>query len=147
TSAWAMPSDVNNAPPAEAMPYVGGPFDHAVSALIEDLGQRGLSGRILLVCCGEMGRTPRINKNGGRDHWGKLGPLLLHGGGLRMGGVIGSSTRDGGAPASEPVTVRNLIATVMHTLFNVGEVRLLPGLTSDVSRVITEGEPIRLLIE
>jgi hypothetical protein len=144
---WDMHSDANNAPPAEAMPYVGGPFDHAVSALVEDLGQRGLSDRILLVCCGEMGRTPRINKNGGRDHWGNLGPLLLHGGGLHMGRVIGSSTRDGGAPASEPVTVRNLIATIMHTLFNVGEVRLLPGLNGDVSRVITEGEPVRLLIE
>jgi hypothetical protein len=144
---WDMHSDVNNAPPAEAMPYVGGPFDHAVSALIEDLEQRGLSDRILLVCCGEMGRTPRINKNGGRDHWGNLGPLLLYGGGLHGGRVIGSSTRDGGEPASEPVTVRNLIATIMHVLFNVGEVRLLPGINGDVSRVITEGEPIRRLIE
>jgi hypothetical protein len=143
---WDMHSDVNNAPPAEAMPYVGGPFDHAVSALVEDLGQRGLSDRVLLVCCGEMGRTPKVNNNGGRDHWGNLGPLLLHGGGLHMGRVIGSSTRDGGAPASDPVTVRNLIATIMHTLFNVGEVRLLPGINGDVSRVITEGEPIRLLI-
>src|SRR5262249_53468842 len=147
TFVWDMHSDVNNAPPAEAMPYVGGPFDHAVSALVEDLGQRGLSDRVLLVCCGEMGRTPKVNNNGGRDHWGNLGPLLLHGGGLPMGRVIGSSARDGGAPASEPVTVRNLIATIMHTLFNVGEVRLLPGLSGDVSRVITEGEPIRLLLE
>jgi hypothetical protein len=144
---WDMHADENNASPAEAMPYVGGPFDHAVSALIEDLDQRGLSDRILLVCCGEMGRTPRINKNGGRDHWGNLAPLLLHGGGLHMGRVIGSSARDGGEPASEPVTVRNLIATIMHTLFNVGEVRLLPGINGDISRVITEGEPIRLLLE
>jgi hypothetical protein len=143
---WDMHSDVNNAPPAEAMPYVGGPFDHAVSALVEDLQGRGLSDRILLVCCGEMGRTPRVNKNGGRDHWGNLGPLLLHGGGLSMGRVIGSSARDGGAPASDPVTLRNLISTIMHTLFNIGEVRLLPGISGDVSRVITEGEPIRQLI-
>jgi hypothetical protein len=142
-----MHSDVNNAPPSEAMPYVGGPFDHAVSALIEDVEQRGLSDRILLVCCGEMGRTPRINKNGGRDHWGNLGPLLFHGGGLHKGQVLGSSARDGGTPASEPVTLRNLIATIMHTLFNIGEVRLLPGINGDISRVITEGEPIRQLIE
>jgi hypothetical protein len=143
---WDMHSDVNNAPPAEAMPYVGGPFDHAVSALVEDLQARGLSDRILLVCCGEMGRTPRVNKNGGRDPWGNLGPLLLYGGGLNKGLVVGSSTRDGGTPASDPVTLRNLIATVMHTLFNVGEVRLLPGISGDVSRVITEGEPIRQLL-
>jgi hypothetical protein len=144
---WDMHSDSNNAPPGEAMPYVGGPFDHAVSALIEDLQGRGLSDRILLVCCGEMGRTPRVNKNGGRDHWGDLGPLLLYGGGLTMGQVIGNSARDGGTPASDPVTLRNLIATIMHTLFNIGEVRLKPGISGDVARVITEGEPIRQLIE
>ena len=94
-----------------------------------------------------MGRTPRVNKKGGRDHWGNLGPLLLYGGGLSMGRVVGSSARDGGMPASDPVTLRNLIATIMHTLFNVGEVRLMPGISGDVARVITEGEPIRQLIE
>lgn len=144
---WDMHSDVNNAPPAEAMPYVGGPFDHAVSALVEDLEARGLSDRILLVCCGEMGRTPRINKSGGRDHWGDLGPLLLYGGGLNMGRVVGTSARDGGTPTSDPVTLRNLIATVMHTLFDIGEVRLLPGISGEISRVITEGDPIRQLVE
>ena len=56
-----------------------------------------------------MGRTPRINKNGGRDHWGNLGPLLLAGGGLKMGQVIGQSNRDGGEPQSEPVRIQNLI--------------------------------------
>jgi hypothetical protein len=144
---WDMHSDQNNAPPAEAMPYVGGPFDHAVSALIDDLEARGLSDRVLVVCCGEMGRTPRVNKNGGRDHWANLAPLLIYGGGLNMGRVIGNSARDGGSPASDPATLRNLIATIMHTLFNIGEVRLLPGLSADVSRVITEGEPIHQLIE
>jgi hypothetical protein len=144
---WDMHSDANNAPPAEAMPYVGGPFDHAVSALIDDLEARGLSDRVLLVCCGEMGRTPRVNKNGGRDHWGNLGPLLLYGGGLKTGRVIGNSAHDGSTPASDPVMLRNLIATVMHTLFNIGEVRLLPGLSGEVSRVITGGDPIRQLVE
>ena len=58
---------------------MGPPLDHALSAFIEDLEARGLSDKILLVCCGEMGRTPRINNNGGRDHWGNLGPLLARG--------------------------------------------------------------------
>ena len=49
-----------------------------------------------------MGRTPRINKSGGRDHWGNLAPLLLSGGGLKMGQVIGQSSRNGGEPATEP---------------------------------------------
>ncbi len=82
---WDMHADVNNAHCAEGMRYMGPPLDHAVSALVEDLHARGLSERILLVCCGEMGRTPRLNTHGGRDHWGNLAPLLVSGGGLRMG--------------------------------------------------------------
>ena len=101
---------------------MGLPLDHAVSAFIEDVEARGLDDKILLVVAGEMGRTPRVNKNGGRDHWGNLGPLLLHGGGLKMGQVIGQSTANGGEPATEPATLRRLIATIMHTLLHPGEV-------------------------
>ncbi|MEZ6139745.1 MAG: DUF1501 domain-containing protein [Zavarzinella sp.] len=143
---WDMHSDQNNAPPSDAMPYVGGPFDHAVSALIEDIEARGLSDRILLVCCGEMGRTPRINKKGGRDHWGNIGPLMLYGGGLPMGEIIGKSNQDGGSPASPPVTIRSLISTIMHTLLDIGQVRLISGISGDVSKVITDGQPIPELI-
>ena len=143
---WDMHADVNNAPLTEAMGYVGRPFDHAVSALIEDIEARGLSDQILVVACGEMGRTPRVNREGGRDHWGNLGPLLIYGGGLRMGQVIGRSTRDGGDPASEPIRIRNLIATIMHYLLDVNQVRVMPGIQGDVSRVITEGDPIAQLL-
>jgi hypothetical protein len=143
---WDMHADGNNAPPAEALPYIGAPFDHAVSALLEDIEARGLSDQILLVCCGEMGRTPRVNNGGGRDHWPALGPLLFAGGGLRMGQVVGRSTADGGRPASDPVHLVNLYATLMHTLFNVGRVRLMRGLGTDVLRMITEGDPIRQLV-
>ena len=66
---WDMHADKNNATMPEGMRYVGLPFDHAVSAFIEDVEARGLQEKILLVCCGEMGRTPRINARGGRDHW------------------------------------------------------------------------------
>jgi hypothetical protein len=142
---WDMHADVNNAPPKDGMPFVGGPFDHAVATFIEDVESRGLSDRILLVATGEMGRTPRVNKNGGRDHWGDSTPLLLYGGGLRMGQVIGQSSRDGGRPASQPYTIRHITSTIMHTLFDVGKVRLLRGVPDDVSRFITEGEPIREL--
>jgi hypothetical protein len=143
---WDMHADVNNAPVAEGMGYVGRPFDHAVAAFLEDIEARGLSDQILLVACGEMGRTPRVNKNGGRDHWGNLGPLLFAGGGLRMGQVIGRSTANAGDPASDPVRIPHVIATIMHTLFDVGEVRIMRGLSGDVSRVITQGEPIRQLV-
>jgi hypothetical protein len=98
---------------------------------------RGLSDKILLVACGEMGRTPKINKKGGRDHWGSLAPLLLAGGGLKMGKVIGQSNRTGGEPASEPITIKNLISTVMHTLFDVGQLRIVRGLPSEIQQVAT----------
>jgi hypothetical protein len=110
------------------MEYVGAPFDRAVSAFIEDVEARGLGDKILLVCCGEMGRTPSINKNGGRDHWGNLAPLLLYGGGLKMGRVIGESSRDGGQPASEAVTMKDLLATIMHTLLDITRSPLMPGI-------------------
>ncbi|MBL8851772.1 MAG: DUF1501 domain-containing protein, partial [Planctomycetaceae bacterium] len=73
---WDFHADDNNAGVEEGMRYMGPPFDHAVSAFLEDVQQRGLSDDILLVCCGEFGRTPRINGTGGRDHWGGLAPLL-----------------------------------------------------------------------
>jgi hypothetical protein len=139
---WDMHADVNNAPVGEGMGYMGLPLDHALSAFLEDLHIRGLSERILLVVCGEMGRTPRINANGGRDHWGNLAPLLLAGGGLRMGQVIGRSSRNGGEPATTPIRIANLIATILHTLFNVGELRLVPGLPREVAQTMTGWEPI-----
>jgi hypothetical protein len=139
---WDNHSDVNNAGVEEGMRYCGLPFDHAVSTFLEDVESRGLSDKILLVCSGEIGRTPRINQRGGRDHWGNLAPLLLAGGGLPMGKVIGQSTRDGGEPQTDPVTIQHLISTIMQTLLVTSEVRLERSLPSDLLRVLTEGEPI-----
>ena len=139
---WDMHADVNNAGVAEGMRYMGQPLDHALSAFLDDVAARGLDERILLVCCGEMGRTPKINKNGGRDHWGNLAPLLLAGGGLRMGQVIGRSNHNGGEPAATPVRVQNLVSTILHTLFHVGEVRLIPGLPREIAQTMTGWEPI-----
>ena len=143
---WDMHADKNNATVTEGMDYVGAPFDHAVSAFIEDVEARGLSEKILLVCCGEMGRNPVINKNGGRDHWGKLAPLILYGGGLKTGQVIGHSDRKGGEPASNPVLMENLTATLLHSLLDPGEVRLVDGLSNDVVTTMTSPQPIRELI-
>ena len=143
---WDMHADNNNAPVRTGMDYVGRPFDHAVSALIEDIEARGLSEKIMLVCCGEMGRSPKLNVKGGRDHWGGLAPLLIYGGGLKMGQVIGQSARDGGEPASEPVTIPDLISTIMHTLVDVGEARITDGLPPGLLNVLTRGQPIRGLV-
>lgn len=139
---WDMHADVNNMGVVEGMKTMGMPLDHALSAFLEDVHARGLDEKILLVVCGEMGRTPKINKNGGRDHWGNLAPLLLAGGGLKMGQVIGRSDKQAGAPASDPVTIRHLIATVLHTLFDVGELRLVPGVPREIGQTMASWEPI-----
>lgn len=139
---WDMHADVNNAGVAEGMRYMGLPFDHAVSAFLEDVEARGLSDKILLVCSGEMGRTPKINSKGGRDHWGNLAPLMLAGGGLEMGQVVGQSTRDASEPLTEPITIKNLVATIMHTLFDIGELRLVRGVPNEILRVATAADPI-----
>jgi hypothetical protein len=130
----------------EGMRYMGPPLDHAVSAFLDDVEARGLSDKILLVMCGEMGRTPLLSKTCGRDHWGNLGPLVLAGGGLPMGQVIGRSTANGGEPVDNPVPRRHLIGTIMHTLFDIAELRLRRDLTSDVAKIISESEPIRQLV-
>jgi hypothetical protein len=132
---WDMHADGNNLNMHDGMQAVGRSFDHAVAAFVQDLEARGLSDKILLVCSGEMGRTPRLNKNGGRDHWAKLAPLLMYGGGLRGGQVIGQSTRDGAEPLSDPLTPKHLIATILGTVFDVGQLRLVPNVPAQVLRV------------
>jgi hypothetical protein len=130
----------------EGMRYVAPPLDHAVSAFLDDVEARGLSEQILLVMCGEMGRTPKIEQLGGRNHWGNLGPLVLAGGGLRMGQVVGRSTANGGEPADNPIHRRNLVSTIWHTLFDVGAIRVRPDASGPVAKLMTENEPIRQLI-
>jgi uncharacterized protein (DUF1501 family) len=143
---WDFHADKNNATLDEGMQYVGLPFDHAVSAFIEDVESRGLGDKILLVACGEMGRTPKINARGGRDHWGRLAPLLLYGGGLNMGQVVGRSDANAGEPNSDPVGIPDLIATIFHSMFDVSELRLEPGLPSSLMRLIESGKPIDALV-
>ncbi len=114
--------------------------------MIEDIEARGLSEKIMLVCCGEMGRSPKLNAKGGRDHWGGLAPLMIYGGGLKMGQVIGQSSRNGGEPSSLPITIPDLVSTIMHTLDDVGEARITDGLPPGLHNVLSRGEPIRGLV-
>jgi uncharacterized protein (DUF1501 family) len=79
-------------------------FDQACSALIEDLSQRGLYEKTILVVTGEFGRTPKINSSAGRDHWPHVYSFLMGGGGIPGGRVIGESDEQGGYPAAVPVT-------------------------------------------
>lgn len=143
---WDNHADENNAGSVEGIQYCSVALDHAVSTFLEDIHERGLSDKVLLVVTGEMGRTPRINKNGGRDHWGGLAPLMLAGGKLGMGRVIGQSTRDAGEPLTERVMIKNLVATIMHSLFDVSEMRLSPSVPSEILRLINTAEPIPGLV-
>ena len=85
---------------------------HEVSAFIEDCEARGLAEKILLVCCGEMGRTPALNKDGGRDHWPNCWSLALAGGGIKTGQAIGTSDEKGANVTSRVVSMGDLYATV-----------------------------------
>lgn len=92
------------------------PFDRAFSALIADLHERGLLDETLVICLGEFGRTPTINKNAGRDHWAACNTVVFAGGGIRGGQVYGSSDRDAAYPRTDPVTPEDLAATLYHAL-------------------------------
>ena len=124
------------------MGVFGPPLDHAVSAFLEDVEQRGLSEKILLVITGEFGRTPGLDKNLGRHHWPRLCSLVLAGGGLRHGQVVGQSDRRGGEPAGEPITIADFHATLLHALFDVGQMRLDLSLPRAVQERAQRGRPI-----
>jgi uncharacterized protein (DUF1501 family) len=91
-------------------------LDQGLSALLEDLTQRGLFEQTMVVVLGEFGRTPRINAQAGRDHWGSCQSVLLAGGGIRGGRVHGSSDRIGAYPATDPVDPVDVHATVYQCL-------------------------------
>ena len=100
---------------ADGLRQRGPQFDQGIAALISDLAQRGLSHEVLVVAMGEFGRTPRVNQNAGRDHWGALMSVLLAGGGLRPG-ILGSSNSKGEEPTSHAYRPENVLATVYRHL-------------------------------
>ncbi len=91
-------------------------FDQGISALVEDLHSRGLQDDVTVVVWGEFGRTPKINKDAGRDHWARVSNCLLAGGGMKTGQVIGSTDKLGGSAVSNPVHFQDVLATVYRNL-------------------------------
>lgn len=94
----------------------GGKLDQAVSALVEDLEERGMLDDVTILVWGEFGRTPRINAKAGRDHWPQVSCALMAGGGMRTGQAIGATNRLGERAAKRPVHVQEIIATTYHNL-------------------------------
>lgn len=91
-------------------------LDQAVSALVEDLEQRGMLNDVTVIVWGEFGRTPQINKDAGRDHWPQVSCALMAGGGLRTGQVIGSTNRLGEHAEERPVHFQEVFATLYNRL-------------------------------
>ncbi|MFO0840809.1 MAG: DUF1501 domain-containing protein [Gemmataceae bacterium] len=91
-------------------------FDQGISALVEDVYARGLDRDCTVVVWGEFGRTPKVNKDAGRDHWARVNSALLAGGGMRVGQVIGSTDSAAAVAKESPVHYRDVLATVYHNL-------------------------------
>ena len=91
-------------------------LDQGITALVEDLHNRGMEKDVVVVCWGEFGRTPKINKDAGRDHWPRVSTALLACGDLNHGQVIGATDRLGGEASERPVTFPEMFATLYHSL-------------------------------
>jgi uncharacterized protein (DUF1501 family) len=120
--------------------------DHALATLVTDLEERGLLDRVAIVAWGEFGRTPRINDNAGRDHWPRVGPCLLAGGGLRTGQVIGETDREAGAVVSRPVHYQDVFATLYRTLGINARTVTLPDPQGRPQYLLDAGEALPELI-
>ena len=103
-------------------------FDQAYAALITDLDQRGLLASTLVMVTTEFGRTPKINKDNGRDHWPKVFSILLAGGGIKRGQIYGASDPTASEPYADPLTVADMATTMYNQLgINADKELLAPG--------------------
>jgi hypothetical protein len=112
-------------------------LDTTLSALIGDLSDRGMLDSTIVYCAGEFGRTPKINKNSGRDHWARSMAVVLAGGGFKRGYAHGTTDANGMAPHSEPVTPDDVSATMFHCL----------GIDPQTELTTASGRPIQLFRE
>jgi hypothetical protein len=116
-------------------------YDQAFSTLIEDLAARGLSKQVLVVAVGEFGRNPVIDKLAGRGHWCRAMSAVLSGGGIREGQIIGSTTSNGGEPASRPLGPGDLLASI-YQVVGIDHETYLPDRQNRPTRLTEHGEPI-----
>jgi hypothetical protein len=130
-------------------------YDQTITAMIEDLYDRGLDKKVLLVVTGEFGRTPRLsNQIGsrtkvtqpGRDHWPRAMSMLLSGGGMRTGQVVGSTNSKGEEPKTRALTPNDLWATVYHHLGINYKHIAFPDYQGRPMPILPFGEPIRELV-
>ena len=127
---WDTHFDNFNVLKKDLLPHL----DSGLATLLSDLHQRGLHEKTLVVVMWEFGRTPRVNKDAGRDHWGPSNCLLLSGGGIRPGIVVGETNRHGEKPTSDPTGPADLSATICHCL----------GINPDQEFHTPEGRPVKI---
>ena len=121
-------------------------LDQAVTALVEDLHQRGLDKDVAVCVWGEFGRTPKINKDAGRDHWPNVSCALLAGGGLRTGQVIGSTDRQAAKAKDRPVHFQEVVATLYHCLGLDPNRVTVPDLAGRPQYLVDHYDPIKELL-
>lgn len=122
-------------------------LDQGVSALVEDLHERGMDKDVTVIVWGEFGRTPKINAKGGRDHWPNVSCALLAGGGMNTGQVIGATDKTGGEASHRPVHFQEVFATLYHTLGIDVKTATLPDLSGRPQFLVDEKyDPIHELI-
>ena len=121
------------------------PMEQAFAALLDDLHERGLLETTLVIWMGDFGRTPKINKDAGRDHWPQCYSVVLAGGGIRGGQVVGESDAQGAFPKEHPVTPADVHATVF-TALGYDPQRITYTSPEGRPFPLSEGEPIRPLL-
>ena len=122
-------------------------FDQGITALVEDLHQRGLAEDTSVLVWGEFGRTPKISSRVGRDHWPNVACALLAGGGMRTGQVIGATDRIAGEPVDRPVKFQEVFATLYHNLGIDVSHATIPDLHGRPQYLVNPGvEPMRELV-
>ena len=120
--------------------------DHALAALVQDLSDRGMLNDVAIVVWGEFGRTPKVAKDGGRDHWPEVGPALFAGGGWKAGQVIGATDRTGGRVADRPVSYEDVFATLYQALGVDARKTHLKDPSGRPQSLLDTGTPIKELL-
>jgi hypothetical protein len=120
-------------------------YDRALAALVEDLHQRGLDREVLVISYGEFGRTPRVNKDAGRDHWPNAMSVVFAGGGLKMGQVIGSTDAKAENPKTRACTPGDVLSTMYHVLGIDYKHEFFDAARRPLA-ILNEGKPIAELI-
>ena len=120
-------------------------FDMGVAALVSDLYERGLQDDVLVMALGEFGRTPKINKDAGRDHWPGAMSVLYAGGGLKMGQAIGSTNALAEYPTTKPYTPGCVLSTMYHAL-GIDHKHVFFDQAQRPLPILSEGEPIKELV-